>query len=155
MPGMRTELSVKVGDPVTIVAADTLTASYQYSDAVLLDSYDSIALTLSLDTTEAATGTFKYQWSNDTKHSDSKGVTVATPSNWFNEPIEVQGTASGGELPCTASVHTTVVDLNTTGPLPVMIRSKRMGRWFRLGYKAGGTTTCKLTVTAMPMSNCN
>lgn len=151
----RMELSVKNGAPVTVVNAVVFGASYKFSDPILLDSYDSVVVGLNTDVAEAATGTFKYQWSNDNKTIDPKGVAIATPSVWFNEPIEVQGIASGAELPCAVSVHTSTVDLNTTGPLPVAIRLKRMGRWFRLAYKAGGTTTCKLTATAMPMSNCN
>ena len=135
--------AIQLGAPTNIFPIAVLTNAYSgaVSSAVDLESYDGLALTLKVTTAQAKTCNLKFQWSHD-------------DSAYFDELVEVQGSAASGEQPYTILSRVIQIDMTSTGNLYIA-RLRRMARYFRVTMKSDATTTGQVRVDIIKLLNGN
>lgn len=133
-------LSVRSGAPTSLRSAAVMTSSYVVTSSIDLGSYTSVTAYLTKGTAAAETASLKPQWSEDN-------------TTFYDEQVEVAGTASGTEQPFTAYSRRTDVSVAASTP-DWSSRFNRQGRYFRMAIKSSGTTaTVALTVQLSCLSD--
>lgn len=113
-------------------AASVLTTGYVASDSIVCEDHQITVEVVVSGTPEAVTASLKPQWSTD-------GVT------WYDEPVNVAGTAGGGEQPYTRLSKRFDFSVNSSGG----VYTETFNRWgndryFRVAIKGGSATTTAL-----------
>lgn len=122
------------GAAITIKSNGTLTDSYvRYPTTIAeagpadMGSWTSVTVFVTIGTAQAKTCNLKFSWSHD-------GTT------WFNEQVEVAGTASAPDQPYTP--YDRRVDLSLAdNSITYSCRFNRMAKYFTVLAKSDATTT--------------
>ena len=135
--------STQSGAPLHL-AATLPTGTYTFgSPAIDMNTYDSAFIYYTVVLGESAkTATVKWQWSLD-------------GSNWGDEPVDKEGTATSTVQPFTALIREVTIPIDTTGYV-YPVRVHRMGAYLRAGIaSASSPASATVSIKIIKASNYN
>jgi hypothetical protein len=140
-------LSVQGGAPTTLLATTTLTASYQFTTSVDLQSYDSLAVETTVTLVQTGkTANIRIQWSHD-------------DTNWTSyETVDASSAVSANDQPVVPYIKRIDLSMDSAASTYIgsdMRRLQRKARFVRLAYKSDAVTTGKIAITSYKMNNGN
>lgn len=150
---------LSTGGIQTLLAATTLTSSYQIaapttSDGIVsiagvdLKSYDSVTVSTRVTSPESGTSRVAnliYEWSK-------------TGTTWFPETTDVATGTVAPDYPVTPYRYRRDISLDSAAATYLgadIIRFRRLARFFRVQYKSSATTTAMINMTYLLENNAN